>query len=289
MTDGSSSSLAASPCMARLAGLEHVGVVGDLERGQGVLFDDQHGHALVPDPFDGFEDDVDEHRREPHRGLVEQQQGRVAQQRPGDGEHLLLAAGHGAGLLVDPLPQPGEQLEHPLPVLGDLRGVLARVRAEVEVLRHRHPVEDLATFGGLADAELDHLVAGDAVDGAALVDDLARHRAQQAGDGAQRGRLAGAVGPDQGHDLAGVDGEIQLLHGGDVAVVDADALQLEDGLLALAAGSGGRLGLCGVAVMACSSCLRGFRSCRGRPRSPVGCCGCRRGCLRRSSPRGRAR
>ena len=60
-------------------------------------------------------------------------------------------------------------------------------------------------------------------------------RPQQAGDGAQRGRLAGAVGPDQGHDLAGVDDEVQLLDGGDVAVVDADALQFEDRLLALAA------------------------------------------------------
>ena len=74
----------------------------------------------------------------------------------------------------------------------------------------------------------------------ALEDDLARRRPQQAGDGAQRGRLAGAVGPDQGHDLAGVDDEVQLLHGGDVAVVDADALQLEDHFLALAARLGGR-------------------------------------------------
>ena len=109
-------------------------------------------------------DEVDEHWGQSHRRLVQQQQGWVAEQRPRHGEHLLLAPGQGAGLLIDPLPQAGEQLEHPFSVLGDLGGVLADEGAEIEVLRDGHPVEDLAAFGGLADAQLDHLVPGDAVD-----------------------------------------------------------------------------------------------------------------------------
>ena len=93
------------------------------------------------------EDQVDQHRGETHRRLVEQQQLRSGHQRPSDGEHLLLAAGHRPGLLGDALPQPREQLEHPLLVLGDVRLVLAQERAEVEVLGDGHAREDPPALG----------------------------------------------------------------------------------------------------------------------------------------------
>jgi len=83
-----------------------------------------------------------------------------------------------------------------------------------------------------------HVVAGDAVDLLALVDDVAALGPQQARDRPQRRRLAGPVGPDEGDDLAGVDGHRQVLHRGDVAVADAQALELEDDVLALAPSAG---------------------------------------------------
>jgi hypothetical protein len=62
--------------------------------------------------LDHLEDLLDHDRREPERELVEQQDPRLEQQALGDGQHLLLAAGERPGGLVEPLAQPGEQLEH---------------------------------------------------------------------------------------------------------------------------------------------------------------------------------
>ena len=81
-----SSSLARSePAALELeaARLQQVGVVGDAQRRQRVLLDDEHRRALLADGLDGVEDQVDEHRRQAHRRLVEQQQlGRPISARP---------------------------------------------------------------------------------------------------------------------------------------------------------------------------------------------------------------
>ncbi len=54
-----------------------------------------------------------------------------------------------------------------------------------------------------------------------------RARRRQAGDGAQRRRLAGAVGADQRDDLALVDRERDALERLDRAVGGADVLEFE--------------------------------------------------------------
>ena len=74
---------------------------------------------------------VDE-RREPERRLVEEQQPRPAHQRAGEREHLLLAAGERAGVLVEPLADPGEVAAHPLDVA--VERAAPRVGAEPQVL-----------------------------------------------------------------------------------------------------------------------------------------------------------
>ena len=87
-------------------------------------------------------------RGEAQRRLVEQQQLRVGHQRPADGQHLLLAAGEGAGELVAPFLEPREQREDALAVFLDARLVAAQgVGAHVQVFVHRQRREDLAAFG----------------------------------------------------------------------------------------------------------------------------------------------
>ena len=51
----------------------------------------------VADLGERLEDDVDDRRREPERGLVEQEHVGRGDERPGDRELLLLAAGERAG------------------------------------------------------------------------------------------------------------------------------------------------------------------------------------------------
>ena len=68
-------------------------------------------------------------RRQAERRLVEQQQLRPAHQRPGDGEHLLLAAATGSRpRCVRRSPQPGEHVEPALDVGADLAVACGRRR-----------------------------------------------------------------------------------------------------------------------------------------------------------------
>ena len=101
-----------------LADLEHVGPVGALQGLGGVLLDEQDRGALAVDLGDDVEDLGDQHRRQAHRRLVEEEHLGLGHQRPADGEHLLLAAREGAAGLALALEEPGEQLEDPLELAG---------------------------------------------------------------------------------------------------------------------------------------------------------------------------
>ena len=76
-----------------LAGLQHVGTVGDLQGHFGVLLHQQHGHAVAVDLADDLEDLLDQQRRQAHGRLVQQQHLGLAHQGTAHGQHLLLAAG----------------------------------------------------------------------------------------------------------------------------------------------------------------------------------------------------
>src|SRR2546430_13484030 len=76
------------------AGLEEVGMVGEVERHRHVLLDEQDADALLAvDRTDDAEDLADDERREPERGLVQEQEPRPQHERTRDGEHLLLEIG----------------------------------------------------------------------------------------------------------------------------------------------------------------------------------------------------
>ena len=71
------------------------------------------------------------------------------------------------------------------------------------------------------------LWAGIAGEWLAVEGDLAADGLEEAGEGAQGGGLAGAVGADEGDDLAGVDAEGDALDGFDLAVGDPEVLDFE--------------------------------------------------------------
>ena len=154
--------------------------------------------------------------------LVEQQQRRLDDDRPGQREALLLATGELGGLAV------GEVSElHGLEHLGDAVGdlllarafvALAHLQREGDVVEHRHVRPDRV---GLEDHAEPALV-GRHVEVALPVafeqravadDDPARVRALQAGDGAQRRRLAAARGAEEREHLALADGEADVVDG----------------------------------------------------------------------------
>src|SRR5215510_2327387 len=93
--------------------LDHVAVVGDLERDLGVLLDEQDGGArLTADCHEAAHQFIDHERREALRELVDEQQLRVTGQRGADREHLALAAREVARLAAAHAGQRRKELVH---------------------------------------------------------------------------------------------------------------------------------------------------------------------------------
>ena len=126
--------------------------VRDRQRPRGILFREQHRQLLgALDLLEHVADSLDDHRREPERGLIEQEDRRPRHQRPPDRQHLLFAAREAAGTLRCALLQAREIAEHALDVGGKL---LARPAEgpDLQVLQHRHGGEHAPAFRRVADA-----------------------------------------------------------------------------------------------------------------------------------------
>ena len=141
-------------------------------------------------------------RRQAERRLVEHDELGLAHQAAADRQHLLLAAGQRAGRLRAPLGEPREQRR--ARDRGSWRGGAGARQhgAHLEILVTRQGRKHLPAFGDLADAEIADAVARPAGDVGAAKHDAAARRRLHAGDGADQRGLAGAIGADDGDDLA---------------------------------------------------------------------------------------
>ena len=156
------------------------------------------------------------------QGLVQQKQSGLGNNGAGDGHTLLLAAGQLGGIAFGKLTD-----LHTVQSAGDLFGdglvvFLADTQAEGHVVEHGHV--------GPQRVGLEHQIqvalAGRGERSFRRVDDLlAVHQDDaalglfQTGDHAEGGGLAAAGGPQQGHEVAVLDGEVQILQNVVFAVI----------------------------------------------------------------------
>ena len=117
---------------------DDIGAVGVLHGEPGVLFHQQNRHPFGIELADDGEDIPDDQRRQTEARFIQQQQTGAAHERPGNGEHLLFAAGERAGVLAAPLLQPGEALVHPLHVLPDPGLVMPNIGAQQQEIGRAH-------------------------------------------------------------------------------------------------------------------------------------------------------
>src|SRR6478736_4264822 len=207
------------------AGLQHEPVAGDFQREVGVLLHQQDGDAAAAvDLHDALEDGLHQQRRDAKRGLVQHQEFRLSHQCAADGQHLLLAAGKRARLLLLALRQPRKDAEHIVALAGDGRRVALQVGAHHQVLAHREVGEDHAAFRHMAQTACDDAVRRLAVDALAFIGDAPFLWPDQPGHRAQRSALARAVAADQRDDAAGLDLQRNAVQGADGPVAHRQVL-----------------------------------------------------------------
>src|SRR5690606_6400453 len=115
----------------------------------------------------------------------------------------------GAGGLSEPIAEFGEEVQHLPPIGLNSSLVLTPVeRSNNEMLVDRQVGEHLTAFGNMDETAPYDMRARTPVDALAVEQHLSFLRLEQAGDGAQQGRLAGSVAAEQRHRLAGEDTQI---------------------------------------------------------------------------------
>ena len=180
---------------------------------------------LAADAVDDVENLLDDARGEAEGGLVKHQEARPHHQCAGDRQHLLLAARQRTGLLVPARGKDGKIAVHALDVR--VRPAGAGVAAEAQVFFDREGHEGSAPFRHVGDSEPGDLfrrAPRELLPGEA---DFAL-AADHAADGAQRRRLARAIGAEQNCHAAFLDRDIDPVHDFRLAVEGLEAVELED-------------------------------------------------------------
>ena len=103
-------------------------------------------------------------------------------------------------------------------VTADTLPIAAQIGAEQQVLPHRQPSEDAATFRHVGDTEADMLVCRQAINTFSVEPDLARGRGRHPAQRAQCSGLAGAVGADQADQLTAGHRQVNSLYSTDAAI-----------------------------------------------------------------------
>src|SRR6476469_8889196 len=206
--------------------------VGDLEDGAQFVGDQHDAEAAVGETTDEVEDLAGLRHTEGGGRLVEQDDLGVPQDRLGDRHGLALAARQAGDALAHRLHRAhgeggeglaGAGLHRDLvePEAGGLLATEEHVLDDVEVVAQREVlVDDLDAQGGDVARAVD-------LDVLALEAVVAAVAAVDAGDDLDQRGLPGAVVADQGRDLSGVDGEVDVVQDMHHAEALVDSAQLE--------------------------------------------------------------
>src|SRR5215208_5524249 len=206
-----------------LAGVDDVGAVGERQRLADVVVGDQHADAAAGETADEVLDVADGDRVDAGEGLVEEHEGRLAGQRPGDlAAPALAARERDRRRLAQPrdveLLEQGIELSLALLAVG-----LGDLEHAADVVLDVEAAEDRGLLGQVADAEPRAPVHRQRRDVVAVEADDALVRRDEAGDHVEDRRLAGAVRAKQPDRLAVAHVQAGVLHDGAAAIALLEA------------------------------------------------------------------
>src|SRR5512135_657445 len=215
----------------------HDDLVRDLHDEGHVVLHEQHGDAHVADPRDQPSHFVRFPHVQPGRGFIEQEELRLAGDRPADLDDALLAVGE-ADRLRSGMGTDAEQLHDLETLLPDPPLLLPRERqvqhsgveprpavdvaADHDVLEDRHLREEPDVLECPHHAPVGDLAGRQAVDLRPPENDLAGIGGKESGDQVEDGRLPCAVRPDQRLDRSRGDVEGKVVDGQEAAEPLAD-------------------------------------------------------------------
>src|SRR5439155_6636130 len=165
-------------------------------------------------------------RIHPGRRLVQQEEFRLSRERPGDLESALVPVREVASVLVVAAHEPAvsEELAAPLASARflaaytwrpddarDDAALEATVHADQDVFEGGHLLEEPNVLEGPPDTPLGRRVRRLAADVLTVEDHASPGRLVHAGDHVEERRLPGPVRPDQAHDAAGGDDEVDVV------------------------------------------------------------------------------
>src|SRR5215813_2199788 len=210
--------------MDDLATAQDVGAIRHGEGEREVLLHEEDGQPLALELADHPPHLAHEERSQSFRGLVEEEQVRVAHEGTPDGQHLLLAARQLVRAIGAALAQPGEELLHALEAPAP-----AAVARHLEILADGKRGKDAATLGHEGHPALHHTIRRPVRDVLALEAHAAVPGRGEADDGADERGLAHAVAAKDPEHLARLHAEGDALQHVAVAVVGVYLLHLEHG------------------------------------------------------------
>ena len=205
-----------------------IGVVGQAERHESVLFHDQNRQPFGLQASQSLGDQVDHEGREAERRLVEQKDPGLRHERAADRDHLLFTARHRSGRLRQTLAKPRKELQHIVARARDLGGRL-QVGSETQVVLDRHRPEHVPAFRHEHEPGPDQTRRGRSAPSRSEDGDPAGARPHHARDHVQSGGLAGSVRADQRNHLAGRDGQAHVPEHVRAAIAGPHVAHLEDG------------------------------------------------------------
>ncbi len=213
---------------ARVAGAGDLAATED--RGTGaerpdlfeLVADIEDGAAIGGELAQGDEERLDRLRGEHRGGLVHDEEARLLEERADDLDALPLAHGHGVDVpgRIDREPVAGGEFGDPRGELGHGR---RRGHGEGDVFGDGQRVEEREVLEDHADAEALGIVGALDMDLATVPEDVALVRPHQPIDDLHQRRLAGAVLPDDGVDLARRDAQVDAAIGHHAGVALANA------------------------------------------------------------------
>ena len=198
------------------------------QSGSCILLDEKNSPPILCQGRDGGEDRLARLLVEPDRRLVEQDQGRIEHQGAGELDLLLLAAGERAGGCMATFGDDGEELGNPFDPASNQRVVGKDEGAHQHILPNRHAGEEAPILRHVNHAPSEPVLRRQAADVLAPKHHLAAGRSQKPADRLEDGRLSRTIGPDQAHDLAGFDGQIDALQDQSRAIPRRHAGERED-------------------------------------------------------------